>query len=925
MFKNMKLGTKLLVAFLAVGVLPFAVIGVSSLFKAERALEKQSFNQLEAVREIKKAQIEKFFAERRGDLGVLVDVVSSLKDANLAKLAGIQQLKKAQIEDYFAKVGNDVQTLAKSDDVVRLYEALQNYGNEMHTGQDEPYNVSTDAYKRIYDEHSGYFNHFVKTYGYYDIFFICASHGHVMYTAAKEPDLGTNLATGPYKNEGLARLWKKVVQTKDVAIEDFSPYAPSNGDQAAFIGAPIYDRAGQLLGLVAFQLPTLPINTIVQRREGMGKSGETYLVGENNGQTGYRSDRVVKSGKIGEKKAGESVLKALGGKSGRDVKMGSTGAMELELYSPLNISGLHWVMNTTMSYEEAVAAKEEGESEDLFAKYVKKYGYYDLFLIHPEGQVFYTVAHEPDYGSNMVNGKYAGSNLGKLVKQVLESKTYGVADFEPYAASNNEPAAFVAQPLLHDGKMELIVALQLSLEAINAIMKQREGMGQTGESYLVGQDKLMRSDSYLDPTNHTVKASFANPGKGSVDTEAAREALSGKTNLGIIIDYNGNPVLSAYTPIQVAKTTWALLCEIDKAEAFAAVKALQVLMGVVAIIGIAAIIVLALLITRSITRPINRITTGLSDGADQVASASGQVSSSAQQLAEGASEQAASIEETSSSLEEIASMTRHNAQNAAQANSLMKEANQVVARSNTSMAELSASMQEISRASVETSKIIKTIDEIAFQTNLLALNAAVEAARAGEAGAGFAVVADEVRNLAMRAADAAKNTATLIEGTVKKVKDGVELVTRTNHDFSEVVTSASRVGDLVGEIAAASTEQSQGIEQINKAVAEMDKVVQQNAANAEESAAASEEMNAQAEQMKGFVKELAALVGGSNHAESKYMAEKPLRRPAMEHKMPATPETSGKGKAPAVTGRRELRPDRLIPLTDDEFGDFYTG
>lgn len=346
------------------------------------------------------------------------------------------------------------------------------------------------------------------------------------------------------------------------------------------------------------------------------------------------------------------------------------------------------------------------------------------------------------------------------------------------------------------------------------------------------------------------------------------------------------------------------------------------LAGIITVVAFILGGILSFMLIRSIIKPVNRIIEDLNEGADQVASASGQVSSSSQQLAEGSSEQAASIEETSSSLEEMSSMTKQNADNANQANNLMKEASQVVSKANDSMSDLTTSMEEISKASEETSKIIKTIDEIAFQTNLLALNAAVEAARAGEAGAGFAVVANEVRNLAMRAADAAKNTADLIEVTVKKVKDGGELVATTNDAFIEVADSSVKVGKLVGEITAASKEQAEGIEQVNKVVVEMDKVVQQNAANAEESASASEEMNAQAEQMKSIVTELVSLVDGRGKGFERGTASTTKISTTGNQETVADPAANFTSKIATAHQAKEVSPEQVIPMADEDFKDF---
>ena len=349
-------------------------------------------------------------------------------------------------------------------------------------------------------------------------------------------------------------------------------------------------------------------------------------------------------------------------------------------------------------------------------------------------------------------------------------------------------------------------------------------------------------------------------------------------------------------------------------------KSLMVVGTLVSIVGG---VLLAFLIIRSISRGIFPVIEGLSEAADQVAVGSSQVASSSQSLAAGASEQAAGIEEISSAMEEMSSMTKQSAENAGQADTYMKEAQDVVAKANQSMGNLSESINEISKASQETSKIIKTIDEIAFQTNLLALNAAVEAARAGEAGAGFAVVADEVRSLAMRAAEAARNTAELIASIVKRIQESTGFVDSTSGAFEEVTQSAGRVAALVAEIAASAGEQARGIDQVNASVSGVDQVTQQNAANAEESASASEQMSAQAEQMKDYVRRLVDMVGSDKGGGRTMLSGRKtsVALPgAQATAAPPVEDHSDRRRLGAAP--REVNPREVIPMDEDDFTDF---
>ncbi len=907
----MKLGTKLLVFFLLVGIIPFAVLAVISLVNINTSLSKASFNQLEAVRGIKKDQIERFFAERKGDMAVLTEIVDTLRAEAFNKLLAVQVIKKNQIESYFGERLGDATVLSSNNHVSAALNAL---GDAFSDGGGRTGGAAwNDAKSRF----GPWLEEYNKVYGYYDLFLITA-RGDIVYTVAEEDDLGENLIRGSLKDSPLGDLFRKGM--KDPALADFKPYAPSGNKPAAFVGAPI--KSGKrTVGVVAMQLSLDQINNIMQERTGLGKTGETYLVGPDKLM---RSDSFLdpKGHSVAASLVGtvekngvdtEASREALAGNAGMDVIMDYNDNPVLSAYAPLEIHGLRWAIIAEIDAAEAFSPVDD-KGKAFYAKYKEFYGYYDLFLINPDGYVFYTVTREADYQTNMISGKYRDSNLGELVREVKSSGEFGLADFAPYAPSNDEPAAFIAQPVMHEGEAELIIALQISLDAINAITSQRDGMGETGETYLVGVDKLMRSDSFLDPVNHTVKASFANPNKGSVDTKAVDEALAGKTSTEIVIDYNGNPVLSAYAPIKVGKTTWAFMAEIDEWEAFQALTRIEWIIGIIALVSFASIVAIALLLTRMIAGPIRRTVEGVTTASNQVQSAAEQISSSSQALAESTSEQAASLEETASSLEEMANMNRQNAENADQANQLVKETTTLAEQGGEAMGRMSAAIEEIKTSSGETAKIIKTIDEIAFQTNLLALNAAVEAARAGDAGRGFAVVAEEVRNLAQRSAAAAKDTNELIESSQEKAELGVKVSGEVETALSKILSAIVQINDLVRSVATASKEQSGGIDQVNMAVSQMDSSTQGNAANAEQASSTSEELSAQAQELTVMISELMNMVGsGRDHKGNGdgIGATAPvyhLGEQVKERHLLAAHSDSGSGNSPSLGGKLVHRP-----------------
>jgi hypothetical protein len=331
------------------------------------------------------------------------------------------------------------------------------------------------------------------------------------------------------------------------------------------------------------------------------------------------------------------------------------------------------------------------------------------------------------------------------------------------------------------------------------------------------------------------------------------------------------------------------------------------------IVGFFTVVVMALslrfLLRWKLESPLQTTASEIRQSAGEVLQLSRMVATSSQSLSQGATEQAASLEETSASMEEMASMTRKNAENATQATQLVMDVALQVGASNVALGEMVSSMTEIQESSNKVAKIIKTIDEIAFQTNILALNAAVEAARAGEAGMGFAVVADEVRNLAQRSAQAARDTAGLIEESISRSREGTGKVGQVASAIQAITASVEQVKRIVEEVRESSQQQTQGIDQVSQAIAQMERVTQTTAATAEESAAASEQLNAQAEASIAIVAKLDA---GWQNGASRHAAEAASGTGGVPGRLMAS--RTARGRSRGMSPR--LRPEEAIPLND---------
>lgn len=603
------------------------------------------------------------------------------------------------------------------------------------------------------------------------------------------------------------------------------------------------------------------------------------------------------------------------------------------------------------SYSEAHARYHES-----LHSYLDHYGLYDLFLIRADGRMVYSVYKETDFATSLVTGPWKDTGLARAFEasKKLKKGEIHMDDYAAYAPSYEAPASFLSTPVFEGDRYVGTVVVQIPIDRINQLVLNRDGLGQKGETLLLGSDAKLRADSFRNKGTYSVEASFKEGSKLTISSEALRLAQKGSEGVVEQVSYDGLPTWTYYTPIKVFNQTWYMTSDISRDEMLAGVSRLNWVQVFIGVIGVLIVAGVAWYTGSSVSRRLQHMIDELNESSRGVSSASRATAQTSTELSEAATEQAASLQETMASIEEISAMVNQNAESAGKVMSVVDTNQQATQEGSRSVSEMLQAIEEIkvtndqiltqmetgNKEFAEIVRIIseigektKVINDIVFQTKLLSFNASVEAARAGEHGKGFSVVASEVGSLAEMSGSAAQQISSMLAESIKKVNEIVDQTTKRVDRLVEVgkdkisigqvtaqkcrealdriAENAGTVTSMVTEIAHASKEQAEGVKEINKAISQLDQVTQKNSAMAQQSSSQAQRLNGESATLQDVIHELVDFVNGEG------------RRPKEDPNLPSEQvihlNTAAK-KAVAVKSAPVLKKaagDDVVPSHDD--------
>ncbi len=931
---NMRFSFKLPLLITVAAVISGGVVGYSALEKMSADAHRAAESQFSTSAHARASHLKNYLESIVGNVHALTD--------NPTTFAAIAEFEQAW------KTMGAGQTEALQASYIHNNPNPAGKKNEMMVAEDGT------QYSDIHAKYHPWLNEFLTEMGLYDIFFI-SPEGDVVYTVYKEPDFASNLKTGSGKDTGLGALYRRAMEipigSEAVVYEDFKPYAPSNNVPAAFIGRPVFDDAGNRLGILAFQMPIARINDVMKSAEGLGKTGEISLFGSD---FLMRNDsRFDEKSTILERKSDAvQVKKALKGKEGIIAKaVNFAGKEVMAVYEPLDFEGVRYAMIGEIDRAEIQAPIDAARNQLLLEILMIILGVTSAGLLVARS-ISRRIGTLGGAMNTLAQGQYPqipsledadelgdmGRSLNDLRGFIYQSNRWQTMvnsmsmplmvcdkDFNITFANKASMTALKKIENLLPVKADTIVGSNIDIFHKNP-SHQRNLIPSLNEKahkseFKIGDEWMSLQATAIKDEKGNFDGSFVdwmlvteekrNQEMVALAQEKIQELIAAANQGDLTKRLDANQFIGFYkdlalsmnglmdtvvNPIETLIQTLKTLSEGNLTQTMNGHyqgSFLQIQETLNATIG-----------------QLRDIVGRIKESAESVGSASSQISSGTNDLSQRTEQQASSLEETAASMEEITGTVRANSENARNANLLSSEAREVAERGGQVVGNAVHAMNNIEKSSQKIADIISVIDEIAFQTNLLALNAAVEAARAGEAGKGFAVVASEVRSLAGRSASASKEIKALIMESNQQVKSGSELVNHAGETLKDIVSSVKKVADIIGEIASASAEQSTGIDEINSAVSQMDEMTQQNAALVEENNAAAQSLVHQAQELDEMM-QFFVLEEGKNKAPIKTpkLVVSPqknmVKTPTKTSQSPAVKKVQAMAKANGASAERE--------------------